>query len=162
MPVYEFYCFDCNTIYNFYSRSVNLEKRPPCPGCDNKALKRMVSRFATTSGADEDAGEGMPDIDESKLESAMGLLAGEAEKINEDDPRQAANLMRKFTEMTGMNLGDKMEEALGKLEAGEDPEAVEAEMGDLLDDEEPFKMKKIGGGRGRGKAPSVDKTIYEL
>ena len=35
----------------------------------------------------------------------MNMLAGEAENINEDDPRQAANLMRKLTDMTGMELG---------------------------------------------------------
>ena len=35
----------------------------------------------------------------------MNLLAGEAENINEDDPKQAAQLMRKLTHMTGMELG---------------------------------------------------------
>jgi len=25
MPIYEFYCRKCNTLYNFFSRSVNTE-----------------------------------------------------------------------------------------------------------------------------------------
>ena len=54
----------------------------------------------------------------------MQMLAGEADNINEDDPRQAADLMRKLTHMTGMELGSGMEEALSRMESGEDPESV--------------------------------------
>ena len=67
-----------------------------------------------------------PDLDESKMESAMNWRAKEAEHIDEDDPRQAANLMRKLTDMTGLNLGPGMEEALAKMESGEDPDKIEA------------------------------------
>jgi hypothetical protein len=35
----------------------------------------------------------------------MGRLATEAENINEEGPRQTVNLMRTFTEMTGVKLG---------------------------------------------------------
>ncbi len=105
---------------------------------------------------------GMPDIDESKLEKAMGALASEAERINEDDPRQAAQLMRKLTQMTGLELGSGMEEALRRMEAGEDPEQIEAEMGDLLEEEDPFipQAKRKSGSRKR--PPRKDDTLYEL
>ena len=83
----------------------------------------------------------IPDFDESKMEKAMNLLASEAEHMDEEDPRQAANLMRKLTDMTGLNLGPGMEEALHRMEAGEDPEAIEAEMGDLLEGEDPFSFQ---------------------
>ena len=73
----------------------------------------------------------LPDLDESKMEKAMNLLAKEAEKINEEDPRQAENLMRKLSDMTGLNLGPGMEEALTRMEAGEDPEKIEAISGKL-------------------------------
>jgi len=33
MPIYEFYCEDCNTLFNFFSRTVNTDKQPPCPRC---------------------------------------------------------------------------------------------------------------------------------
>ena len=92
------------------------------------------------------------------------MLAGEAENLNEDDPRQAANLMRKLTDMTGMELGSGMQEALKRMEAGEDPDAIEAEMGDLLEDEEPFLMPDIKGGPKGAKraAPKRDETLYDL
>ena len=123
-----------------------------------------MSAFAFT-GKDKEDGE-MEDLpfDEGKMEKAMNMLAGEAENINEDDPRQAANLMRKLTDMTGMELGSGMQEALKRMEAGEDPDAIEAEMGDLLEDEEPFLMPgKTGSTKGTKRAaPRRDETLYDL
>jgi hypothetical protein len=102
-------------------------------------------------------------FDESKMEQAMQMMAGEAEKMNEDDPRQAAGLMRKLSDMTGLQLGPGMEEALSRMEKGEDPEKLEAEMGDLLE-EEPFVLpgKKGSGGKTRRPAPRKDETLYDL
>ena len=94
----------------------------------------------------------------------MQMLAGEADKINEDDPRQAANLMRKLSDMTGLELGAGINEALKRMEAGEDPDAIEAEMGDLLEDEEPFLLpdKKGAAKKGKRPAPSKDEKLYDL
>ena len=95
--------------------------------------------FAITGKAKEDDIDDLP-FDESKMEKAMSMLAGEADQINEDDPRRAANLMRKLSDMTGLKLGDGMDEALRRMEKGEDPEQIEAELGDLLE-EDPFLLQ---------------------
>jgi hypothetical protein len=121
-----------------------------------------MSTFARVKGAKEDSDLDDLPVDEAKMEKAMDLLAREAQGMNEDDPRQAANLMRKFTDATGVALGPSMEEALRRMEAGEDPEQVEAEMGDLLEEEEPFIFE---GKKGRGvkrARPRRDETLYEL
>ena len=163
MPIYEFYCHTCNTIYNFFSKSVNTQKIPTCPKCGSKKLKRKVSIFATISGRkDEDSGESMPDIDESKMEKAMSMLANEAGRINEDDPRQAAGLMRKLSEATGIQMGAGMEEALSRMERGEDPDKIEEEMGDLLEGEEPFILEAKSKAGGKKRKPKVDETLYDL
>ena len=162
MPIYEFYCPQCHVIFSFFSRTINTEKIPPCPKCDRSKLERQMSSFAVIRGLKEDQDDGLPDIDESKLEKAMTALASEAENINEDDPRQAAQLMRKLTGMTGLELGSGMEEALRRMEAGEDPEQIEAEMGDLLEDEDSLVFqgqKKIGR---RKPPPRKDDKLYEL
>jgi len=120
--------------------------------------------FAATGQAkEESAGDKLP-VDEAKMERAMGLLEKEAANVNEDDPRQAAQLMRKFSDATGMQLGQNMEAALARLEAGEDPDKVEADMGDMLKgDEEPFIMPgKKESGKSRRPPPTRDQKLYEL
>ncbi len=164
MPIYEFYCEDCNTIFNFFSKTINTTKKPKCPKCKTRKLSRQMSAFSFTGKAKEDSDMDDLPFDESKMEKAMQMLAGEAENINEDDPRQAADLMRKLTDMTGLELGAGMQEALKRMEAGEDPDAIEAEMGDLLEGEEPFLMpeKKGGGNAKKRPAPQRDEALYDL
>jgi putative FmdB family regulatory protein len=165
MPIYEFYCKDCHCIYNFFSKTVNTEKTPVCPKCHNgKPLSRQVSMFAVTGRASEDGEGGDLPFDESKMEKAMAMLEKEAGSINEDDPRQAADLMRKLSDMTGMQLGDGMNEALRRMENGEDPDQIEAEMGSLLENEEPFILPGGKGKLGRLKnlKPKKDETLYDL
>lgn len=163
MPIYEFYCEPCHTIFNFLSNKVDTEKVPACPRCGNPRLIRKVSLPAIISGGLEkkEDGENLPSIDEIKMENAMHMLAQEAEHINEDDPRQAANLMRKLSEVAGVSLGPGMEEALHRLEKGEDPEKIEDELGDLLE-EEPFLLEKKSGAASKKHKPEVDETLYEL
>jgi putative FmdB family regulatory protein len=164
MPIYEFYCRKCNTIYNFFSKSVNTEKVPACPKCKGGPLKRKVSLFAAITGRSDDGGadDGMPPIDESRMEKAMAMLASEADKINEDDPRQAARLMRKLSDATGLRMGPGMEEALSRMERGEDPDAIEQEMGDLLEGEDPFTFEQKARSAGKKPRPLVDETLYDL
>jgi len=121
-----------------------------------------MSSFAVLRGQKQEQEDGFPDIDESKLERAMSALASEAERINEDDPRQAAQLMRKLTNMTGLELGSGMEEALRRMEAGEDPEQIEAEMGDLLEEEDPLMFQGQKKSGRRKPPPQKDETLYEL
>lgn len=164
MPIYEFYCKHCNTIYKFFSRTINTTKVPACPKCNSSDMERAMSTFATISKS-SDSGEDdhdLPNIDESKMEQAMAMLAREAEGMNEDDPKQAANLMRKLTEMTGMKMGSGMEEAISRLERGEDPDQIEAEMGDLLENEDPFILKKIAGSISKKSKPRRDDKLYDM
>ena len=165
MPIYEFYCPQCHTLYSFLSRSVNTDTRPNCPGCRKETLQRRVSLFAVVSAGKSEKEESAPDlpIDESKMESAMAALASEAEGMNKEDPKAAARLMQKFSQMTGLKLGKNMEKALKRLEAGEDPEAIEAEMGDLLEgDKNPFEMPDKKGSRMAPPPPARDETLYEM
>ncbi len=165
MPVYEFYCPDCHMIFNFFSRRINTEKKPDCPRCKRKELERQVSIFAISKNRQEED-DFMPDIDESKLEQAMMSMASEIENLDEEDPRQAAAVMRKLMSATGMDIGGPMEEAISRMEAGEDPDKIEEEMGDMLEGDDLFKnMGKAGGLKNLRKKylrPSVDETLYEL
>jgi putative FmdB family regulatory protein len=162
MPIYEFYCERCNTIFNFYSRTINTSKQPTCPRCNEMPLKRFLSSFSIVrQGGEEEAEDSLP-FDEEKMEKAMGMLAHEAEHVNEDDSRQAAQMMRRLSEMTGLRMGKGMEEALERMEAGEDPEKIEEEIGDILEEEEPFLLSDKKAPREKSQAPRRDTTLYEL
>ena len=162
MPIYEFYCEDCNTMFNFFSISVNTTKRPLCPRCKQDKLRRQMSAFTRLTGAKK--GDDLDDlpIDEARMEKAMNLLTREADRINEDDPRQAVGLMRKLSDVAGIGFGPGMEEALERMEAGEAPDQIEAEMGDLLEQEEPFLIGEKKGRRVRPAVPHRDDTLYDL
>jgi putative FmdB family regulatory protein len=168
MPIYEFYCPDCHTIYNFYSRRINTEKTPGCPAAGGgHRLERQVSLFSISRGRREDEGgdDVLDNIDESRLEQAMMAMSGEMENIDENDPRQAARMMRRLFDSTGLKLSGGMEEAISRMEAGEDAEQIEADMGDLLEEEEPFAVKPhrlLDDLRRRYLPPRVDETLYEL
>ena len=162
MPIYEFYCPRCNTIYNFFSRSANTEKIPSCPRCKTKKLERRMSVFSVVSGQKGDREDNLPPMDEAKMARAMEMLGREAEGIDGDDPRQAAAMMRKLSEATGLRLKPEMEDALSRMERGEDPEKIEEEMGELLDDDNPFSLEGAGKTRGERPAPRVDETLYDL
>ena len=163
MPIYEFFCDDCNTVFNFFSQRPNTEKRPACPKCGRPELQKMMSTFATIGKAKEDDGDDpFAGLDESKMEQAMASLMREAENVNEDDPRQVAQLMRKFADKTGLNLGDSMEEAIARMESGEDPDQIEREMGDLMEGDDPFSLEAMKK-KVRGKRPPIhDETLYDL
>jgi putative FmdB family regulatory protein len=164
MPIYEFYCKDCNTIFNFFSPTVNTTKTPVCPKCKKSKLARQISLFAVTGKAKEGGDIDDLPFDESKMEQAMQMLAGEADKINEDDPRQAAVVMRKLSNMTGLELGLGMDDALSRMEKGEDPEQIEAEMSGLLENEDPFLIPDKKGKPVTKKycRPLKDETLYDL
>ncbi len=162
MPIYEFYCPECHVIFNFFSQRVNTDKVPGCPKCDWSELERRMSTFSISRGLTESDDDIIPDLDETKMEKAMELIAREAGGLDEEDPRQAARLMKKMTEITGMEFGSEMKEALKRLEAGEDPDEIEADMGDLLDNEDPlslFAKKKTGL---KSLPPRKDDTLYDL
>lgn len=132
-----------------------------CPKCKKKKLERQVSLFSMTSGDKDEPGADM-DFD-PKMEQALDRVMQEAGNIDENDPRQAAQLMRKFADMTGMQFKGSVEEAISRMEAGEDPEAVEQEMGDMVDGEEnPFEfISKVQ--RGSHKLPpQKDPKLYDL
>jgi putative FmdB family regulatory protein len=173
MPIYEFYCEDCHTVFNFWSSRVNTSTIPGCPRCARAALERRVSLFAVAkkrdrpgAGEDEDDLPGDFDLDDEKMERALGSLAGELENLDEEDPRQAAQLMRRLYETTGLRLGPGMEEAIRRMESGEDPEQIEEQLGDALEEEDPFAFRKGSAGlkdlRRRMLPPKIDETLYDL
>lgn len=164
MPIYEYYCPDCHTVFSFFSARVDPDRRPDCPRCSRPQIERRPSSFATLKHGAEEEADPLQGLDESKLEGAMDSLMREMGGLDEEDPRAMGRMMRRFGEFTGLEMGGKMEELVRRMEAGEDPESLEAEMGDDFGDDEEFlddffKLKKAVGAH-RGKRPRVDDELY--
>ncbi|MDD2321660.1 MAG: zinc ribbon domain-containing protein [Geobacteraceae bacterium] len=162
MPLYEFYCSECHSIFTFHSRRVNTDKRPVCPRCGNPELERQVSSFAVSAGRKEEPLDGIPDLDGDRMEKVMTALAGEMAGVDESDPRQMARFMRRISEVSGLDLGSAVEEAIRRLEAGEGLEKIEEDMGGLLDGERPFGRESARRVQRRLIPPERDETLYVL
>jgi putative FmdB family regulatory protein len=145
MPIYEFYCRVCNTLFNFFSPRVDTESSPPCPRCDGRRLERRPASFATLRHRDEaEAEDPFAGLDDGAMEGLMGSLMSDLEGSGgEEDPRALARVFRRFGEATGVEPGPKMEELLARLEAGADPDELD---GDFDDEDESldqfFRFKR--------------------
>jgi putative FmdB family regulatory protein len=167
MPFYEYLCPSCNRIFTFLSQRINPEQAPACPKCQRKNLKKVMSRFgligaakkskSSESAAKDETGSDTPagpdPMENPAVMREMEKLMTAAEGMDENDPRQLGRLMRRMSEITGEKLDGGMAEAVRRLEAGEDPEKVEASMeGELGED--------TGGLP--GGAPSYDDDVYSM
>ena len=162
MPIYEFACPKCRVIYSFLSKRVSPGRTPVCPKCGNKKLSRQVSAFAALRGGKdaaagpEDAAGGGPDFDDPKLMRAMAELEQDMEHMDENNPKQMARFMRKMQDaLPPGSMPKEITTAIKRLEAGEDPEKIEADMGDILE----AAMGGEGGGSGSGY--TRDDTLHD-
>ena len=165
MPIYEYYSADTHKIYSFYARKlVGGDVVPRCPDSAAKKMERVLSPFAITGRAkektEEPGGEGIPDLD-PRQEAEMMKLAGEMSGMDGEnpDPRALGRLMRRMMDITGERMPEPM-----------DPEKLEAEYGDVLDDD---SMGDFGMGKGEGEKggvsalrrrlpPRRDPQLYEM
>jgi putative FmdB family regulatory protein len=143
MPIYEYACPKCRVIFNFLSKRINPDRLPVCPKCGNKKMAKQVSRFAMSRGIkepaakteSEDSGPPMPNLDDPRVERAMMQLERDMEHMDENNPKHMAHMMRKMKDIMPPGAVPKeLDVAIKRLEAGEDPEKIEEDMGDLLGD----------------------------
>lgn len=154
MPIYEFFCPDNNTVYQFYAKSIAQgELIPRCPDNPKFRMQKMVSGFAITKRGSSD--DPPPDANppagaenDPKMEAAMAAMEGEFSQIDENDPKAMGSMMRRVAEMSGEKLDGEMEEVVRKLEEGADPESLEESLGgdgNAMDDPHGDPMGGMGG-----------------
>jgi putative FmdB family regulatory protein len=155
MPIYEFACPKCRRIYSFLSKRVNPDRLPICPKCGNKKMSKQVSRFAmsrklkeTAAKTEAESGETpMPDMADPRVERAMMELERDMEHLDENNPKHMAHMMKKMKDlMPPGSVPKELDVAIKRLEAGEDPEKIEADMGDVLGDFMGGEEGGVGGG----------------
>jgi putative FmdB family regulatory protein len=170
MPIYEFACPKCRVIFNFLSKTVNPERLPACPKCGSKEMRKQMSSFAMPRGlkepsssleGDED-GPSMPDMDDPRIMRAMSEMERDMEHLDENNPRHMAHMMRKMKDILPPgSMPKEMDIAIKRLEAGEDPEKIEEDMGDLLGEFMGGEEEGEGMGGGYGGGYSRDSGLYD-
>jgi hypothetical protein len=118
-------------------------------------MTRGLSEPAAKTGA-EPGGPPMPDMDDPRVERAMMELERDMEHLDENNPRHMAHMMKKMKDlMPSGSVPKELDVAIKRLEAGEDPEKIEADMGDMLGD-------FMGGGAGSGGSGYTrDSGLYD-
>ena len=118
MPVYEYKCLTCGLRTNVRISYKEYERATPeCSYCNSTALQRTISRVRIARSED------------SRIDalSDPANLGG----IDENDPKSVGRFMRRMGHEMGEEMGPEFDEMVGRLEAGEDPETIEAGMPDL-------------------------------
>lgn len=172
MPIYEYYCPDNNTIYQFFAKTLAQGRKvPPCPDNPKFRMEKIVSAFAVTKGAKEPAAapDGAGSGEDARLDAAMQAMESEFSGVDENDPKAMGRMMRRMAELSGEKMDAEMEEMVRKLEEGADPEALEDQLGggdgeadDGEGPEGPPADPKEGRHRFRARrAPIRDPKLYD-
>ncbi len=154
MPIYEFACPDCRKIFSFLSKRLQPAGPPACPKCGRRKMIKQLSSFAMPRGLSEPSSapaEGpdpMPDMDDARVARVMSEMERDMAHLDENNPRHMAHMMKKMKDLMPAGAVPKeFDVAIKRLESGEDPEKIEADMGDVLGD---FMGDPEGGGHGGG------------
>ena len=118
MPIYEYRCQSCqNKVGIRMSYAEYGVKKPVCPVCGGKDLKRAIGRVRIAKSEDRR-------LEDLSDPSALG-------DVDENDPKSIGRALKKMGKEMGEDLPPEFGEITERLEAGEDPESIEKSMPDL-------------------------------
>ena len=116
--------------------------------------RRLAEPTATAGEADEGP---MPDMNDPRVARAMAEMERDMATMDENNPKHMAHMMRKMKDiMPAGSVPKELDIAIKRLEAGEDPEKIEEDMGDVLGD---FMGRE--GGMGGGGGYTKDSGLYD-
>ena len=118
MPLYDYRCNNCNNRVGIRQSYAEYGVKPvTCPVCGSQALTRLIGRVRIAKSEDRR-------LDDMSDPSFFG-------DMDENDPKSMARAMRKMGQEMGEDLPPEFDEITGRLESGEDPEAIEQSMPEL-------------------------------
>ena len=118
MPNYDYRCQSCNNRVSIYQNYAEYGvKAVQCPLCGSAKLTRLIGRVRIAKSEDRR-------LDDMADPSFLG-------DVDESDPKSLARAMKKMGQERGEDLPPEFGEITDRLEAGEDPEAIEQSMPDL-------------------------------
>ena len=118
MPVYEYKCQTCGHRTNVRMSYKEYDRANPlCTKCKSKSLERIISKIRIARS------------EESRVDSLAdpASLGG----VDENDPKSVGKFMRRMGNEMGEEMGPEFDEMVGRLESGEAPESIEADLPSL-------------------------------
>ncbi|MBM4311274.1 MAG: zinc ribbon domain-containing protein [Deltaproteobacteria bacterium] len=129
MPVYEFFCESCNTIFSFYSKIVRSSADcPACPRCNGGLHKRVTAFSVVERSRSKKTLDQMP-FNQQRLADGMKKFRAEHERLRDENPARAEAMMKKFSRwLGGVHLEEDRKRALQRVldSDGTDEQKVEA------------------------------------
>jgi putative FmdB family regulatory protein len=150
MPIYEYRCAACKRRVNIFFTSFSIAERRAeageveCPNCGGKHLSRLMSKAYMVRGGSANS-DGGGDFDDAGDMGDMDGMNGMFQGLDDDDPRSVARWARSMQDSLGgeMNLGPEFDQALSRIESGEDPDKV-------MEDMDPAALGGMGDEGGDG------------
>lgn len=152
MPIYEYFCKDCNVIFNFMSAKVAPLTVPDCPKCHSRTLTKILSTFASRVLSKNESAA----ADENRIEKAFSTLLQDAEAIRGGNDKDTSALMEMFTKECGFNYSDELVSSLA-----EDNSAgmvTKENVADLL----VSLNQQNANDKPNKTSPEVDPTLYHM
>jgi putative FmdB family regulatory protein len=129
MPSYVYRCLDCKKRFEIFMTYSEYGSSPVvCTHCQSANIQRRIGRIRIARSED------------SRMDNLADPSALEG---LEDDPQALGRMMRKMGKEFGEEIGPEFDEVVGRLEAGQSPEEIEASMPDLGG--EPGGLSGMGG-----------------
>lgn len=117
MPTYDFICLNCKQRFDVFLTYSEYGSKPvSCIHCGSENVRRRMTRVRVAKS------------EESRMESLMDESALEG---LENDPKALGRMMRKMGKEMGEEVPPELDDVADRLEAGQSPEEIEADMPDL-------------------------------
>lgn len=126
MPIYDFRCQTCGAhVALRISYSDYDTTQPICPQCGQATLVRRITAVRVAKST------------EQRLDKLADF--SRFADVDENDPRAMGRMLREMAAEAGEDLGGEFGAVVERLEAGDAPEAIEADLAasGMLDDAPP-------------------------
>lgn len=130
MPKYDFHCLDCNKYFELFISFQDYGKiKIQCPFCHNRNVQRRIGRVRISRSED------------SRLED---LSDPDALDGLDENPQAMGKMLRTMKSQVGEEAGPEFEEVVGRLESGETPDQIEADMPPMGNESGQFSPADMG------------------
>jgi len=121
MPIYDYYCLNCQKRFDVFMTYAEYGTKPvTCPHCQSGHVRRRVPRVRVAKS------------EESRMDSLAGDFSDPSAMAGlENDPQAMGRMMRKMGKEMGEEMPPEFDEVVDRLEKGQSPEDIEKELPDL-------------------------------